>query len=112
MGDDPLTDLTEQLSKEQELQRDQIAIDLEVVLRNPHGRRVLLRVLERCGVYRSAFAGDDDVTNLRLGEQNIGLWLISQIELIGPTEYPRLLLDAAQRKDQAKETVHVVDVEE
>ena len=105
-----MTDLTEQLSKDQELQRDQIVVDLEVVLRNPHGRRVLLRIFERCGVYRSAFS-IEDVTGFRLGEQNIGLWLISQLETVGPTEYPRLLLEAAQRKDPSKETVHVVDVE-
>jgi hypothetical protein len=104
-------DLTEQLSKDQELQRDQIVIDLEAVLRIPQGRRVLLRIFERCGLYRSAFS-IEDVTGFRLGEQNIGLWLISQLELIGPTEYPRLLLDAAQRKDQTRETVHVVDVGE
>lgn len=104
-------DLTEQPSKDQELQRDQIVIDLEVVLRNPHARRVLLRILERCGVYRSAFSVED-VTAFRLGEQNIGLWLITQLEMVGPTEYPRLLLEAAQRKDQNKEAVHVVDAEE
>jgi len=104
-------DLTEQLSKEQELQRDQIVTDLEAVLRIPHGRRVLLRIFERCGVYRSAFSVED-VTDFRLGEQNIGLWLISQLELVGPTEYPRLLLEAAQRKDRNKETVHVVDAKE
>lgn len=105
--------LTEQLSRAQELQRDQIGLDLEAVLRIPQGRRVMLRILERCGVYRSAFAGEADVTALRLGEQNIGLWLIAQLETVGPTEYPRLLLEAAQTKDRNEGTGNaVVDVEE
>ncbi|HEY7824055.1 MAG TPA: hypothetical protein VIG24_14535 [Acidimicrobiia bacterium] len=103
-------DLSEQPSKVQELYRDQIALDLEEVLSFPQGRRVLLRLLERCGVYRSAFTGETEATSLRLGEQNIGLWLISQIETVDPTEYPRLLLEAAQKQD--KETVNVLDVDE
>lgn len=103
-------DLSEQPSKVQELYRDQIVLDLEEVLSIPQGRRVLLRLLERCGVYRSAFTGETEATSLRLGEQNIGLWLISQIETVDPTEYPKLLLEAAQKQD--KETVNVLDVDE
>jgi len=103
-------DLSEQPSRAQELYRDQIVLDLEAVLSIPQGRRVLLRLLERCGVYRSAFTGETEATALRLGEQNIGLWLIAQIEDVDPTEYPRLLLEAAQKRD--KEIVNVLDVDE
>lgn len=106
-----LDSLTEKPSKSQELHRDQIGLDLEHVLRSPQGRRVLLRILERCGVYRLAFTGETEATNLRLGEQNIGLWLISQMETIGPTTYPALLMEAAQVRN--KETASaLVDAEE
>lgn len=105
--------LTEQPSKRQSLSRDQSALDLEAVLQLPQGRRVMLRILERCGIYRNAFSGSEhDTTNLRLGEQNIGLWLVAQIEDVGPTEYPRLLMDAAQHKDNEKEVVNVLDPDE
>lgn len=105
--------LQEQLSRAQELQRDQIVLDLEAVLRLPQGRRVMLRILERCGVYRNAFAAEAETTALRLGEQNIGLWLIAQIETVGPTEYPRLLLEAAQNRDRNEGPGNaVVDAEE
>lgn len=100
--------LTEQLSRAQELQRDQIVLDLEAVLRLPQGRRVMLRILERCGVYRNAFAPEAETTALRLGEQNIGLWLIAQLEHVGPTEYPRLLLEAAQNRDNDEGPVNAV----
>ena len=103
-----MADLTEQLSRAQELQRDQSVLDFEAVLRLPQGRRVLLRILERAGVYRSAFAAEADVTALRLGEQNIGLWLIAQLETVGPTEYPRLLLEAAQNRDREEGTGNAV----
>lgn len=100
---------TSQLSRAQELERDRIVSDLEAVLRFPQGKRTLLRILERCGVFRTAFTGEDSATDFRLGEQNIGLFLIAQIELVGPTEFPRLLLEAAQEKDRKEETVHVLD---
>ncbi len=103
--------LTEKLSRDHELQRDQIALDLDHVLRLPQGRRVLLRILERCGVYRSAFTGEAEATSLRLGEQNIGLWLIAQMEQVGPTAYPALLMEAAQSRDKDKVNA-LVDAEE
>jgi hypothetical protein len=104
--------LTEQLSKDQGLQRDQVVSDLEVVLRLPQGRRVLLRILEVCGVYRTAFTGDRATTDLRLGEQNIGLWLIAQLDLVDLTEYPRLILERAQRKAEDKGTGNVAVLDE
>jgi hypothetical protein len=71
----------------------------------------LLRILERCGVYRLAFSGEAEATALRLGEQNIGLWLIAQMEMVGPTAYPALLMEAAHSRD--KETVNaLVDAEQ
>jgi hypothetical protein len=102
-----MQELTEQPSKAQELRQDQIAHDLEAVLSIPQGRRLVMRLLERCGVYRSAYTGESEATALRLGEQNIGLWLIAQIERVDPSEYPRLLLEVAQKRD--KETVDVLD---
>lgn len=67
--------------------------------------------MERCGVYRTAFTGDKATTDLRIGEQNVGLWLIAQLDLVDPTEYPRLILEGAQKKAEDKGTVHVVDAE-
>jgi len=89
----------------------QAAIDLAAVLRLPQGRRVLLSILGRCGVYRSAFTGDEANTNKLLGEQSIGLWLIMQLEQVGPTEYPQLLLSAARDRGMTEEAVHVLDEE-
>jgi len=109
MSDDTLT---EQPSKSQNIKQDQAVSDLEAVLRMPQGRRVLLQILGRCGLYRSAYTGDTQATNHRLGEQNVGLWLVAQMEAVGPTEYPRLLLEAAQRQDLEGKEAHVLDAEQ
>jgi len=103
--------LTEKLSKDQELVRDRVFLDLEHVLRSPQGRRVLMMILERCGLYRNAYTGERQATDFRLGEQNIGLWLVSQIEAVNPTEYPTLLLERA-RQMQIEETASVPVVDE
>lgn len=104
-------DLERKLSPAQIDVTAQTVSDLDAVLGIPQGRRTMLRILERCGLHRTAFTGDRATTDLRLGEQNIGLWLIAQIETIGPTEYPQLLLDAARVRDLTRESVHVVDEE-
>ncbi len=101
--------LTEKLSREQELERDRARLDLEAVLSIPQGRRVLISILEQCGVYRTAYTGEADATNFRLGEQNIGLWLINQIEMVGPTNYPTLLLERAKETEEKR--IAVVDEE-
>lgn len=103
--------LTEKLSRDDELNRDRVILDLEAVLRLPQGRRVLLMILERCGMYRNAYTGERQATDFRLGEQNVGLWLIAQIEMVNPTEYPALLLERARRMIEETASVPVVDEE-
>jgi hypothetical protein len=88
-------------------QTSRAMLDLEAVLTLPQGRRFVMSILERAGLYRSSYTGDEAATNHRLGEQNIALWLLAQMEQLSPTTYPQLLLDVARDKD--KETVHVLD---
>lgn len=100
--------LTEKLSRADELVRDRVKTDLEAVLRLPQGRRVILSILERCGVYRNAYTGEREATDFRLGEQNVALWLIGQIEAVNPVEYPTLLLERA-RMIEERRSAAVVD---
>lgn len=105
--------MTEQLiekpSSEQELFIERARLDLEAVLGTPQGRRVLVSILERCGVYRSPYTGETDATNFRLGEHNVGLWLIAQIETTGPMTYPTLLIERAGQTQEKR--VALVDEE-
>lgn len=106
-----MTQLTEKLSRVDELRRDQIFTDLEAVLRLPQGRRVLSTILERCGIYRNAYTGERGATDFRLGEQNVALWLINQIEMVGPMEYPTLLIERARLNEERRSAAVVDDVE-
>jgi hypothetical protein len=106
-----MADLQQQPSAAQTVIPPQIVTDFEKVLRDPEGKRVVLWLLEQCGVYRNAFTGNADATNERLGEINIGLKLISKLHEVSPSEYARLLLWNAQRLETEKAKVYVVDAE-
>jgi hypothetical protein len=101
--------LTEKPSVAHERLIERAKLDFETVLRSPQGKRVLVSILERCGVYRTAYSGEASATDFRLGEQNIGLWLISQIETVGPREYPTLLIERAMMQEETR--IAVVDEE-
>lgn len=62
------------------LQRRRELDDLEAVLRDPAAKRLLWRVLERCGVFTQV---DVENTNRVLhheGKRTVGLWLIAELE--------------------------------
>lgn len=84
-------------------------LDLGAVLNLPQGRRFVLAVLGQAAIFSTAYTGDPLATAHRLGEQKVGLWLISQLEQLGPTTFPQLLLDAARQ--EKTENVRVLDQE-
>lgn len=106
-----MVDFPEQPSAAQTVIPPQIVTDLAAVLSKPEGKRVVLWVLEQCAIYRSAFTGDNDATNFRLGEVNVGQRLISKLNEVSPSEYPRLLLWNAQRLEKEKAKVYVADAQ-
>ena len=104
-----MSPLTGKSTAGQETSRDLAAMDLGEVLRTEAGRRFVLRLLDRAGLHRTAWAGGAEATAFRLGEQNLGLWLVAEMERVGPAVYPRLLLGAAETR---KEGARVLDAED
>lgn len=52
------------------------------ILNSADGRQVIQEVLRRCGVWTSALDLENvNRTFARLGEQNVGFWLLEQIDL-------------------------------
>ncbi len=103
-----MTDLSRQLSEGDLLEEGDLGLALETVLATPHGRTVLRWVLGECKIYGAIFAGEGPTTDFNLGARNVGLKLIAKLDELGPTLYPQLLLEAAQRKPR-QEPVDVVD---
>jgi hypothetical protein len=95
-----MTDLSEQLSQQQKVERDELAKAFRHVLSDARGKRVLFWILEQCAIYQDAFSADNDVTNYTLGQQASGRKVIAQMDAIDPRLYPQLLVDRAEIRER------------
>lgn len=68
----------ERQAKERELERENELEDLRFILSTEKGRRFLWQILERAGVFRNSYTGDNS-TFFNEGRRNLGLWLIGEI---------------------------------
>lgn len=78
-----LTDASDELQVEEaerearERRRAEMA-DLRAVARTPEGKRVLYRLLDHCGAWRSIWHPSAAI-HYRAGEQDVGHWLMGEI---------------------------------
>lgn len=63
--------------EDQERRRQQELLDLEWVMSDGRGRRVVWRLLEQAGVFRLSYTGDALSTAFNEGQRNIGLRLMA-----------------------------------
>ena len=74
--------------------------DLRAVLAQPEGRRVLWRLLEHCSVFESIW--DPSVRiHVNAGRQDVGHWLMAEIERADDEALFRLMVEAKQRAKRA-----------
>lgn len=109
-----MDDLLTQLSAAQKREIDDLNAAFKEVIASASGKRVLFWILEQTGVYRDAFvgSGENDATNYVLGKQSVGRMLISQMDMIDPRAYPRLLLEIADQKAMALAAAQPKEVED
>ena len=81
------------------LQRDKD--DLRAVLGTAYGRRVIWKLVGRCGVFRASFVqGEADSTAYNEGRRSIGSQLLMEIFDVTPEAYKEM---AKQAKEDADE---------
>lgn len=91
--------LSEQLSPQEQSERDELVKALGEVYALAAGKRVLFWLLEQGAIYADPFAGENtNGTNYSLGLQAAARKVISKLDEIDPRLYPRLLLDVADLK--------------
>ncbi|MGY4333204.1 hypothetical protein ACVWWG_007621 [Bradyrhizobium sp. LB7.2] len=100
-----MTDLSEQLSPEQEITRAEIAKAFRDTLATVAGKRVIFWMLEVCAIYRDPFAGDNNLTNYTIGRQASGRDLIAKLDEVDPRLYPSLLTDMAAIREMDRAAV-------
>lgn len=101
--------LSPQLSPAQMDPNDDLLLDFEALIQTGSGRNVLMWLLEQAGLYGSLYAVEPGLTEVNIGRRDMGLRLLSKLEEVSPIAYPRMLLDYASDRMNAKKEPHVLD---
>lgn len=82
----------EQVEQARKLRSDQEAADYGWLMADKRGRRIVAGLLERAGVFRSVFAGENSHTMAFYeGQRNAGLALLATINEHAPKGYALML---------------------
>ena len=76
-------------------ERDRQIADLKWLMKDQRGRRVMQRLMDKAGIYRTSFTGNSE-TFFREGERNVGLLFISEITEHCPEEFLLMLKEQRQ----------------
>lgn len=85
------------LEREAKTARDQEIEDFKWLVAHAQGRRLLWRLLERTGVYRTSYNGSTNDTLFREGSRNIGLEVLGELHEISPQTYSKMLTERARQ---------------
>lgn len=73
--------------------------DLKWLMSDKRGRRVVWRLLDKTGVYRSSFTGNS-TTFFNEGARNVGLQLLLEINQFCPDRYAQMVTEQRERDDK------------
>tara|TARA_R100001594_G_scaffold64623_1_gene98949 strand:- start:282 stop:596 length:315 start_codon:yes stop_codon:yes gene_type:complete len=85
--------------KKHEIRLAQESEDLSKVLSEPHGRRLVWRILEQTKLLAPDMFTGNSTTFYNLGKRDIGLWLYTEIMASDPKAFIDMM------NDQLKETL-------
>ena len=71
--------------------------DMKWLMGSRQGRRIMHRVLDRAGIFRTSFTGNSE-TFFREGERNVGLILFNQIMVACPESFTQMMKDQKERR--------------
>ena len=79
--------------------RDTELEDLRLLLSKQWGRRLVWRILEQSGMYRTSFTGNS-TTFFNEGARNIGLWLVDEVLSADTDQYLSMIKENNKQGDQ------------
>jgi hypothetical protein len=88
-----------QAEAREQLARENEATDIKQLMTHAWGRRLVWRMLDKAGMYRTSFTGNSE-TFFREGMRNYGIWLTALINEHCPEQYAAMV---AESKEPAKE---------
>jgi hypothetical protein len=72
------------------------AKDFVWLMEGPRGRRIVYRLLSRCGVFRTSFSPNAMEMARQEGLKQLGYWILSEIERLCPAFYTTMLEEKRQ----------------
>ena len=82
--------------KERETRRRELD-DLRWMLGHPQGRRILNRILERTGVFRTSFNHSGSVMAFNEGRREVGLWVTAELSDASPDGFMKVLTERTKK---------------
>ena len=79
--------------------RDTELEDWRLLLSKQWGRRLVWRILEQSGMYRTSFTGNS-TTFFNEGARNIGLWLVDEVLSADADQYLSMIKENNKQGDQ------------
>ncbi len=92
-------DLRQAKTRQEQLRRQE-KDDFRRVMSSMQGRRLVWRLLERCGIYRTSFTGESSTTFFNEGRRNIGLWVTDEIFESCPEAHNQMTSENRNNKGQ------------
>lgn len=102
---DPIDVKAQARAREQQERRERVARETEVgdmewLMSSKRGRRIVWRLLERAGVFRLSFNTNAMSMAFAEGNRNAGLALLDQVHVACPDQYPVMLAENRQQKQE------------
>jgi len=100
MGEhDPLDTGGQQRAKDAKAIRERLAreteeADVRWLMGTRRGRRIVWRLLERAGVFRTSFSANAMQMAFAEGNRNAGIVLLAQVHELCPDQYPLMVAEA------------------
>ena len=85
--------------REQKLSKDTEESDLKWLMRNKQGRRIVWRLLEKAGVFRSVFNTNAMAMSFAEGHRNYGLQTLTLIHVACPELFPVMLKENTNERN-------------
>lgn len=79
--------------------RDTELEDWRLLLSKQWGRRLVWRILDQTGMYRTSFTGNS-TTFFNEGARNIGLWLVDEVSMADADQYLLAIKENNKQGDQ------------
>lgn len=81
----------ESAKQKEKLRRDREIADLKAILESAPGRRVLWRILEKCGIYKQSAVQSGSWTYFNEGQRSVGNQLLAEIIQTNPEFYLQMI---------------------